>query len=125
MMQDQTLSGCQVLIVEDDYYQAHDYKQLLEEAGATVVGVTASVPDLDSLLARVSIDVGLIDINLGGSLSLDFARGLRERAIPFMFVTGYDAAMLPDDLSDVPCISKPADHVRILTELARTAASGR
>jgi len=81
------------------------------------VALHADVPDLAALLADGAVDAGLIDINLGQGLSLDFARALRRKAIPFVFLTGYDADILPDDLADTPCISKPADGDRIVEEL--------
>lgn len=112
------LSGCRIIIVEDDYYQAQDCKQMLEHAGATVIAVSAVAPDLSALQAEGRIDAALIDINLGQGLSLDFARRLREQAIPFVFLSGYDAGILPEDLADVPCISKPADWARVLATLA-------
>ncbi len=115
-MTNKALLGCRIIILEDDYYQAEDSRQTLEQAGATIIAASATVPDLDTLLAP--IDAALIDINLGRSLSLDFARELAERAIPFAFLTGYDAGMLPEDLADVPCLSKPADTARVVTTLA-------
>lgn len=120
-MTDQILSGCRIVIVEDDYYQALDCKLVLEQAGATVIAASATAPDLNNLLEGGRIDVVLIDINLGHSLSFDFARELRVRAIPFLFLTGYDAAMLPADLAGAPYLSKPADRVRIVSALAGLA----
>jgi DNA-binding response OmpR family regulator len=117
-MTNRTLSRCRIIIVEDDYYQAHDCKQMLEDAGATVIAVSAVAPDLSALQAEGRIDAALIDINLGQGLSLDFARRLREQAIPFVFLSGYDVGILPEDLADVPCISKPADWARVLATLA-------
>jgi len=122
-MTDKTLSGCRIIIVEDDYYQAHDSKQMLEDAGAAVILVSSVVPDLAELQSQGRIDAALIDINLGQGLSLDFARRLREQAIPFAFLTGYDASMLPEDLKDIPCIGKPADGARVLATL--TLLAGR
>ena len=76
------------------------------------------VPDLAALAGEGRIDAALIDINLGQGLSFDFARQLREKGIPFVFLTGYDAAILPEDLADAACISKPADRARVLALLA-------
>jgi CheY-like chemotaxis protein len=117
-MNEKVLSGRRIIIVEDDYYQAYDCKEMLEQAGASVILVSAVVPDLAALRAEGRIDAALIDINLGQGLSLDFARQLREQAIPFVFLTGYDAAILPEDLADATCISKPADGARLLALLA-------
>lgn len=115
------LSGCRIVILEDDYYQAHDCQLLLEQAGAEVIAVSAQIPDLPNLLADGPVDAVLIDINLGHGLSFDFARELKSRAIPFVFLTGYDVAMLPDDLSGSPHLSKPADGSRIVNALAGLA----
>lgn len=118
-----TLRGRRIVILEDDYFQAHDCKAMLEQAGAVVVAVSATIPSLDDLLAKGPIDAVLIDINLGDSVSFDFARLLVRNAIPFAFLTGYDAAMLPDDLAGRAYISKPADHARVRAVLAEIIAS--
>lgn len=117
-MTDRMLSGCRIVIVEDDYYQAHDCKQTLEGAGATVIAVSAVVPDLEGLLSDGRVDAALIDINLGHGLTLDFARKLRDQAIPFVFLTGYDPSVLPDDLAHIACLSKPVDAARMLATVA-------
>lgn len=121
-MTDRALSGCRIVIVEDDYYQAQDSRDVLERAGATVVAITAKVPDIADLLREGRVDAALIDINLGGGVSFDFARELRSNAIPFAFLTGYDAQILPDDLAGNPCLSKPADAGRVVSVLADLAA---
>lgn len=117
-MTDRSLSGCRIVILEDDYYQASDCRSILEQAGAHVVAVTSRIPDLATLAAEGRIDVVLIDINLGHGLSFDFARQLKAHAIPFVFLTGYDATMLPDDLAGSDYLSKPADGARIVATLA-------
>lgn len=122
-MTDRLLSGCRIIILEDDYYQAHDSKNTLEDAGANVISVTATVPDLKALMAEGRIDAVLIDINLGHSTSFDFARELGRNAIPFLFLTGYDVGMLPGDLVGSPYISKPADRSKIVAGLASLTAS--
>ena len=122
-MNDRQLYGCRIIILEDDYYQAHDSKNTLEDAGAEVISVTATVPDLKALMADGRIDAVLIDINLGHSTSFDFARELSRNAIPFMFLTGYDVGMRPEDLVGSPYISKPADRGKIVAGLASLTAS--
>lgn len=117
-MADQMLAGCRIVIVEDDYYQAEDCREMLEQAGAEVIAVSATVPDLAALLGKGPVDAALLDINLGNSLSFDFARELGARGIPFAFATGYEPAMLPDDLADSPCITKPSDTACVIAVLA-------
>ena len=124
-MTDRTLSGHRIVILEDDYYQAQDCRQLLEAAGAKVIAISATVPDLPALLEEGRIDAVLIDINLGHGLSFDFARELKAKGIPFVFLTGYDAAMLPDDLAGSGYLTKPADAARIKAALASAARDAR
>jgi DNA-binding response OmpR family regulator len=124
-MTDRTLSGHRIVILEDDYYQAQDCRQLLEAAGAKVIAISATIPDLPALLDEGRIDAVLIDINLGHGLSFDFARELKAKGIPFVFLTGYDAAMLPDDLAGSGYLTKPADAARIKAALASAARDAR
>lgn len=123
-MNDQPLSGCRILIVEDDYYQAQDTQEFLQSAGACIVAAGATAPDIHPLLADGGIDAALIDINLGQDHSVEFARELRDHAVPVVFLTGYDASVLPDDLAKTPFISKPADPQRVIEQL-RLAAGQR
>lgn len=124
-MPDHPLSGHRIVILEDDYYQAHDCREMLESAGAEVIAISATIPDLPALLEKGPIHAVLIDINLGHGMSFDFARELKARAIPFVFLTGYDAQMLPDDLSGSAYLSKPADCGRIVSALASQAGDPR
>lgn len=116
------LSGLCIAILEDDYYQAQDCRIILEDAGARIAAISAMIPPIDELLAKGPIDLVLIDINLGYGLSFDFARSLKSHAIPFVFLTGYDAGMLPDDLVGSPYLSKPADAARIVAAIAQLAS---
>ncbi|WP_379922352.1 response regulator [Erythrobacter sp. R86502] len=121
-MTDRKLSGCRIIVVEDDFYQAHDCKQMMEQAGAKVVSVSAVVPDLANLMEYGRIDAALIDINLAQGTTFDFARELIAKGIPFAFLTGYDAAILPEDLAASVCISKPADLHRVINVVANLAS---
>lgn len=118
------LEGKRILVLEDDYYLATDEKALLESAGATVVGPFGTASSRDHLPDRGSVDAALVDINLGSGPSFDTARTLAERNIPFAFVTGYDATMVPEDLSHVERIEKPIRERQVIAALARLTSSG-
>ena len=75
------LSGCRIVILEDDYYQAQDCKLILEEAGAGVIGISGTLPDLETLLAQGAIDAVLVDINLGHGMSFKFVRELQDLSL--------------------------------------------
>ena len=99
------------------------YAALLNESGygngiytEDITGGTGDTQDFQLTFAHLAegpIDVVLIDINLGHGLSFDFARTLKAQTIPFVFLTGYDAAMLPEDLATSAYLSKPADAARV------------
>lgn len=111
------LEGCQILIIEDDFYQALDMRESLQQAGATIVACRATIPDLDQMIARNTINIALLDINLGDTQSFDFARALNDKGIPSVFLTGYDASIVPADLQYAQFISKPADTTDVIAAL--------
>ncbi|WP_296721969.1 response regulator [Erythrobacter sp.] len=111
------LKGCHILIVEDDFYQAQDIRDTLQQAGVEIVGCRATVPDLDEILERSKIDIALLDINLGDTQSFDFARALDAKGIPCVFLTGYDVTVVPNDLNYAKFISKPAEASAVITAL--------
>ncbi len=107
MSQDRPLDGKRILVVEDDFYLASDEKALLERAGASVIGPFRSSCREHELEAAGSVDGAVLDINLGEGPSFEFAELLTGRGIPFIFVTGYDAAVIPAEFVGTPRIEKP------------------
>ena len=118
-MHDTRLSGCHVLIIENNFFQAEDSRDSLTDAGAVVAACRATPPDLDELLADTRVDIAVLDINLGQTHSFDLARALLARGIPFVFLTGYDPAIVPPDLAAAPVIAKPADIANLIDALTR------
>lgn len=124
-MHDPRLSGCHVLIIEDNFYQAEDSRESLASAGAVVAACRATPPDLDELLAHTRVDIALLDINLGHIQTFDLARALLARNIPFVFLTGYDPGFVPPDLAAAPIIAKPADTASLIDGLWRGLVAAR
>ncbi len=61
----------------------------------------------------------MLDVNLAGELCFPVAAALRQRGVPFIFLTGYgDAAAIPIEFRSVLRLSKPFDTA----ELARVIA---
>jgi CheY-like chemotaxis protein len=113
------LKGCRLLILEDDYNQAEDAREWLEEAGAQIVARVGNVRAALPFTAGNQIDLALLDINLGNETSFAVARTLREGGVPFVFVTGYERDVLPSDLADAPLLTKPLDDIEVLKVLSR------
>lgn len=103
------LAGRRVLIVEDRYVLANDIAKAVDRLGGEVVGPSATVAAAEVLLASSRVDIGLLDVNLGGELVFPIAEALAERDVPFIFLTGYDAAGLPGPWRDRPRLEKPID----------------
>ncbi len=113
------LLGTRVLIVEDDFWQAEDGRDRLIEAGAEIVAMTGSVAAALKSAASRPTDIGLLDINLAGHESFDVARALLSRGVPVLFLTGYEASILPPDLANVPMITKPTEWPIVIAQLGR------
>ena len=110
-----------VLVVEDEYLLAVELRSWLVGEGAVVIG---PVPRVDSALELLDCSPGLslaiLDINLQGRMVWPVADALLDRQIPFVFVTGYDAAVIPSAYAQVLRAEKPVD-LRRLSRLLRSA----
>jgi hypothetical protein len=60
----------------------------------------------------------VLDVNLAGEQVFPVAAALLERAIPFLFTTGYDAEALPADYAKLPRCRKPVDAATLLKTLS-------
>ncbi len=103
-----SLAGRAILLVEDDYFIVKDLRRQFERDGATVIGPASNVPDaLDLVRLSPRIDAAVLDINLQGEMVFPVADALAERGVPFVFATGYDAAVIPPQHGAIRHCSKP------------------
>lgn len=94
-------------MVEDDYVLATDAAEALRGAGAEVLGPYPTEAAALDCLEEHHPSAAVVDINLGGVASFRVSRALRSWGIPFLFVSGYDAAAIPAEFADVPYFEKP------------------
>lgn len=99
-------SGRCVLIVEDEMCLALLLEDILVHAGYRVL-MAARLPKALELIGSKHIDAAILDINLAGTSVFPAADALRERGIPFMFVSGYGAEGLPVEYRQRPMLQKP------------------
>lgn len=117
-----TLAGARILVVEDSYVLAIDLEDSLTGAGAEVVGPFPDEPAALQAIAQDKLSAAVADINLGAGPSFTVATGLQEAGIPFLFLTGYDASLIPSKFEAVPRLLKPIDSRHIVEELANLLA---
>jgi len=106
-----------VLIVEDEYFLADDMAQALEKLGAQVVGPVQTTDKALAVLTDEPVDAAVLDINLKGETVFPLADALRDKGVPFVFATGYDAHSVPDAYRDVPRWEKPFNPNDLATAL--------
>ncbi|MFC1458468.1 response regulator [Microvirga arabica] len=101
------LTGCRVLVVEDEYYVADDLRRALEKCGAEVIG---PIPTLDRALPIAEsedLTCAVLDINLRGESGLRVAETLQQRNVPFVYSTGYSRTSIPEALKGAAHLEKP------------------
>lgn len=118
-MTEMPLNGLRILVVEDDYYLATDTQAVIEEAGGKVVGPFGTAAEARAALDADGADLAVIDINLGSGPAFDLARHLHATKLPFLIATGYDQAVVPDDLKTVVRLEKPFRAAELVSAAAR------
>jgi len=115
-MADSAVKGRRLLVVEDDYLIAAELAASLEAVGAEVVGPAGSVEQALTLLDDEGecLAGAVLDINLRNERVFPVAEVLRARRIPFIFTTGYEAAVVPERYANVPRFEKPVDERQLI-----------
>lgn len=113
------LHGCMVLIAEDDFYLAEDMADTLREAGAEIIGPAGDVESALALVGDRRPDLAVLDINLGSETSFEIGRRLLGDGVPVLFATGYDASVIPSDLSAAAYLLKPVNMSSLVAAMTR------
>ncbi|MCA6106112.1 response regulator [Bradyrhizobium cenepequi] len=122
------LAGCRVLIVEDEYFLAADLEAELKSCGAEIVGPIGNLSEAVKQVSRDEFDVALVDVNLHGEPAYSLADELVSNEVPFCFVTGYAAKILPTRFRQIKVWSKPfevGDLVDYVAELCDKTVRGK
>jgi CheY-like chemotaxis protein len=120
-----SLHGRTVLIIEDDYLVAMVVMEILEDAGARVLGPIGTVGEALLFIERESrsFDVAVVDVNLHGRKSYPIADALAASGRRFVFATGYGADALDDSYKHFPRCEKPFDGPSLVAALVSTDRS--
>jgi two-component SAPR family response regulator len=126
MTQDAHFQDVRILVVEDDFFVALTVVEMLEDAGATVIGPINSVEEALTFIENddnVEFDFAVIDINLRGRKSYPNADALAARNVKFMFATGYGVDAIDSTYSRFPRCEKPFVQ-DVLLQTARSCLNG-
>jgi DNA-binding response OmpR family regulator len=114
-MKNLALSGCSILVIEDEPLVALDLRQTLESAGAYVFAATQLAHALQ-LAGHPDVSAAVLDYRLGQEDSAPICSVLQRRGVPFLFYSGYDDVhrIWPDAVR----VPKPAGVHRIIDAVA-------
>ncbi|MGL3104943.1 response regulator [Bradyrhizobium sp. BR 1432] len=118
------LTGCRVLIVEDEYFLANDLEEALKSRGATIIGPFGDFDAAYRRAARDHFDVAIIDVNLHDKTAYPIADELVRQRIPFVFYTGYGSDIIPERFADVKRFQKPFDPLELVEDIGRLCPRG-
>jgi DNA-binding response OmpR family regulator len=106
-----------ILIVEDEWLLAAALEETVRAVGFSVAGPTPSLDEAAKIIGRRNVAAALLDIKLGDRTSFYVAQMLRDRNIPFLFVSGYGESDLPQKFSHYQVLRKPLLASQILPSL--------
>jgi CheY-like chemotaxis protein len=95
-----------VLVVEDEMCLRLILEDIVTDAGGIVL-LAATLDEAMTLAQTDRLDAALLDIKLNKDGVFPAAYLLRERGVPFAFLTACDTSILPPDLADSPMLKKP------------------
>jgi DNA-binding response OmpR family regulator len=108
------------MIVEDQALIGMSLEASLEEVGFDVAGPFMSNAQALAWLGNATPDLAVLDIMLADGTSLQVARELKSRGVPFAIYSGLPPkADRPPELQDVPWLEKPARRETLATILER------
>jgi DNA-binding NtrC family response regulator len=112
--------GLHALLVEDQTIIALDTEAMLQELGAASVHSFTTAESAIAWLSAANPDIGVLDISLGAATSFPVADALQQRAVPFIFTTGYgDSGIIPERFLDAPIVRKPYTLVALAEAVTR------
>ena len=114
------LKGLRLLIAEDEFLLAIMLEQDLQSCGCSTLGPFGGLAQATQAARDEPFDCAILDVNLNGEAVFPLADELVARAVPFVFLSGYSKAHLPERFRTRPRVSKPYDLETLVKEIARS-----
>lgn len=103
-----------IFIVENEFIIAEDLAMMVEQMGHQTLGHARSLPDAIDRIAASLPDLVLLDVQLSAETDgLKLAGWLRERQIPFIYVSSFSDLVTRQAMeatSPIGYLSKPFDQ---------------
>lgn len=96
-----------VLLVEDEALIRMMLVEMVEELGHRVIAEAGNVDDARSIAQIEGYDLAILDINLHGTNVKPVAEVVRDRGLPFFFLSGYGSQGVPSGFEGTPILVKP------------------
>jgi len=113
------------MIVEDQVLIGMALEASLQDAGFDIVGPFLNNEQALQWLESDVPDIAVLDIMLKDGTSLQVARELKNRGVPFAVYSGLPQRNdCPPELQDVPWLEKPARRETLAAILERLAKAG-
>lgn len=110
LLSSMTTQRPRVLLVEDNPALAESIHFALMTFGLDVVGPYESNEESTKVLTSASVDVAILDLDLGDETSIPTAKRLRTAGIPFLIMSGHDMEdEVPAEFQSEVCLPKPVD----------------
>lgn len=109
-----------ILLAEDEFLVGVQLEQDLHSAGCSIVGPFNTLETATQASRCERFDLAILDINLNGDMVYPLADELSARRVPFILLSGYLSADLPDRFRASPQVTKPHDPAALIKEI-RTA----
>lgn len=119
--------GLRVLVVEDEGLIIMLLEDMLTELGHAMVASAANIEDARAHASNRTIDLAILDVNLGRQSSHPLASDFSARGIPYILATGYGRSWLGKEWGDDVVLEKPFEvkalSAAIAQSLARSASA--
>ena len=104
-----------IFIVEDEAIVAFEMSDVLEDLGFEVVGPSIHLEEATERASEAQIDAAFLDVNLGQEKSSQpVMEILKERGIPYVFITAYDSEQISFIGPEDKVIKKPVSSKQLL-----------
>ena len=110
-----------ILVVEDDILIGTHIADTLTDSGYSPE-LVCSLADAETACQSERYDAVILDFRVGADPSLDFARGLAARGMPFLFCTGSIEEEVHEFLRDAVVVTKPFRDEELIATVARVLA---